>query len=340
MRARFRRIAFLMVLVVTFSLSMAPGPSAAWTLYQIEPSTTDANIDYESNSNNYHYVFIPSSPAQNRLAVFFPGTNAGGNAYDDKWGATMADYGYHVIILRYKNDTQTSGLCNRDNDPDCFRKYRHEVTYGEGVTAPDNSSYDSPHVSVDQANSAMNRLLKLVDYLANTSPYSSQGWDQFQDTGSYNSTYGAYNLVWDDVAAAGHSQGSGVALYLGKALSLGTIAMMSGPQDTKSGVTANWISEGGFTTSVNSIFGFTHTKESMYNDQVQAWDDLGLPGALTSVDGANPPYGNSHRLTTTAKPLSGCPIFGYYHNATVVDNCTPGNPPTFIPVWRHMADGP
>lgn len=45
----------------------------------------------------------------------------------------------------------------------------------------------------------MNRLLKLFDYLAKTSPYSGQGWSQFQNTNSYNSTYGAYNLNWGDV---------------------------------------------------------------------------------------------------------------------------------------------
>lgn len=33
----------------------------------------------------------------------------------------MTDYGYHVVLLKYKNDVATSGLCDNDSDADCFR---------------------------------------------------------------------------------------------------------------------------------------------------------------------------------------------------------------------------
>ena len=56
--------------------------------------------------------------------------------------------------------------------------FRSETTFGGGVTDPDGGSYDHALVSISQANSVMNRLLKLVDYLNVIAP--TAGWGDFQ----------------------------------------------------------------------------------------------------------------------------------------------------------------
>ena len=53
------------------------------------------------------------------------------------------------------------------------------------------------------------------------------------------------------------------------------------------------------------------------------WASLGLPGLLTSVDGASPPYSGSHQLVTDA-PVSNP------HGAVAT------NAARYATVWRHL----
>jgi hypothetical protein len=118
---------------------------------------------------------------------------------------------------------------------------------------------------VSQSESIANRLLKLVNYLASTTPYQNQGWGRFRDTTSFNGRYGTYDLVWSLVIIGGHSQGSGAALYAGKFYDLLGISMLAGPQDSwdDGGVyVARWITEGGFVTPPAEIFAFGNDKDA------------------------------------------------------------------------------
>src|SRR5690606_23908296 len=62
----------------------------------------------------------------------------------------------------------------------------------------------------------------------------------------------------------------------------------------------------------------------------------GVPGTLTSVDAAPPPFAGSHQLQTTATPKDGA----NYHGCGVVDIYTPlqtdGVTPLFRDVWIYM----
>jgi hypothetical protein len=53
------------------------------------------------------------------------------------------------------------------------------------------------------------------------------------------------------------------------------------------------------------------------------WASLGLPGLLTSVDGASPPYSGSHQLVTDA-PVSN-------PQGAVATNAA-----RYATVWRHL----
>lgn len=337
---RNRLVAMVVVSLVCAGLAVINAPTAkasTWVLTKIDPCSTGLGIDCESNSNNRHWVYAPT-PASNKLAVFFSGT-FGNPAGTTKVSEALAVAGYHVINLRYKNGTAANGLCDglRLSDPDCFRKYRNEVVFGAGVANPDGFAYDSDKVDVNKANSGANRLLQVVDYLHDN--YSSQGWGQFQST-TWNATYSQWNPTWSTLTTGGHSQGGGVALYLGKFYALDGTAMFSSPQDgwNEGGTNyvPNWISEGGFDVPLADVYGFDHeTEESnMTAQQTANWASLGLQGPITDTDVNSPPYGGSNQLQTSAAPA--CPLSPTkYHGSTATDNCTPGAPPTHQPVWLH-----
>jgi hypothetical protein len=95
-----------------------------------------------------------------------------------------------------------------------------------------------------------------------------------------------------------------------------------------------------FATPPGRLFGFVHTEEPIYDGIVRSWENIDLPGVLTTVDGAAPPYGDSHRLTTSFLECNGDPeSLGFYHNCPVVDDFLPFDDtgtPLFQPVWDHM----
>jgi len=115
----------------------------------------------------------------------------------------------------------------------------------------------------------MNRLLKVVDYLNTIAPAS--GWGNFQQRSgpvcdSPNTTYGACNLNWSDVVAMGHSQGAGVALYLGKFFPLAKVGMLSGSYDAYdlgggNYSVAPWITEAGLAVANADIGTLLHTND-------------------------------------------------------------------------------
>ena len=56
-------------------------------------------------------------------------------------------------------------------------------------------------------------------------------------------------------------------------------------------------------TPAERIFAFTHTGDPDYPSFMKNWAALGIPGPLTNVDNAQPPYSDAHQLITSA-PLS------------------------------------
>lgn len=188
----------------------------------------------------------------------------------------------------------------------------------------------------------MNRLLKLVEYLATVAPAS--GWGSFQQRSAgtceaFNATYGACDLVWPDVVTMGHSQGSGVALYLGKFFPLSKVALLSGSYDAfertdGTYVVAPWITEGGMGVANSDIGTFIHTSD-YGQDRFRAVADAALmTGPEVSVQSASPPYGGSRRLITSLEhtcPFDGAPN----HDSTGVDVCVPNG--AYDAVWRYLA---
>ncbi len=318
MKARFVLKSFGAALLALACL--APGSPAGAALIErlIFPVTTDPDITGATTNNFRHVVHLDDSvPHPGRLFVFFPGTGGPPGGYR-RIMQTAAEIGYHALGLAYVNDLSINfDICDGQPDPACEENARLEIIEGFDY---------SPHIAVNRANSIENRLIKLLQYLHQQ--YPGEGWNTFLDGEA---------IRWDLIAFAGHSQGGGHAALVGKIHSVHRVGMFSSTEP------AAWTTEPSLTPS-DRCFGFAHTLEDNYNGITFSWANLGVPGALTSVDAGAPPFAGSHRLKTTATPADGA----NFHGAVVTDPSTPLQPdgvtPLFRDVWIYMigpaGDGP
>lgn len=268
----------------------------------------------------------PAFAVDNRLFVMLPGTGAVPRFYR-QIVRTGAAEGYHAVGLTYPNETAVGDLCSPSPDPDCAGKTRREIITGADL---------SPVAAVDTANSITGRLLALLTYLDTT--YPTEGWGQYVIGGQPN---------WGRITVAGHSQGAGHAGYFAKLHSMDRVVMFSGPSDVGLTVTtpATWPSLPNITPPARQ-FGFTHTADELVPLALIAnnWSLSGLSafGPLTSVDSAQPPYGSSHQLITSAAPNPNPPVpnAAPAHASPVVDALSPvdaqGNF-VYRPVWVYLA---
>ena len=300
------------------------GPPPASTERAVAPTVTDTAINLALES---HYALNPTNTVTwaNKLFVFLPGTGAVAQNYRFVLRAGAAR-GYHAIGLTYPNDDAIATLCNDDTDIDCHGKAREEVITGVNL---------SSKVDVNVTNSIVNRLTKLLTYL--NRQYPNEGWGQFLIAGQ---------PAWQKITLSGHSQGGGHAGLMAKLYVMDRAVYFSSPGDWRNGAQqpATWITARVNTTSAARQFGFTHLRDTLvpYATRIlPIWNALGMDafGAPVSVDSSNPPFGNSHRLTTNVEPTN-FPVVSPTHNAPVVDASTPraaDGTPLFTPVWVYLA---
>ena len=314
------------------------GPATSWI---VDPADTDPALSSDLLAPNLAH--LPTGTEVGQLVVIFAGTSAGTRNFAELSNVLRAA-GRHVVVLRYNNAVGTLSACpdsGAATDPDCFRTFRAEVTFGEGVDDPESESYDHPLVSVSAAESVVNRLLKLLDRLEVIAPDS--GWEQFrlQTAGScdqLNTTYGSCEADWSKISVAGHSQGAGVGLYLSKFFALERLAMLSGAFDAHalgggSFQPAPWITEAPLAVDPSDITTFFHAFDPDLQRIRAVADAVGVPGSEVSVQSSSPPYGGTNRLLTSAG--SSCPFDpSGFHNSTAVDICVPDG--AYVDAWTHL----
>ena len=309
-----------------FPLRLAvPDPQIAVRAEFVAPKDTDPAID---TALEPHYVVLSSATAsRGRLFLFLPGTGTNSEVFK-LLAQQGARNGFNVVVLRYPNSDAVQALCGQDPDTSCFEKARLEVIDGTDRT---------PKVNVSRANSIENRLVKLLAYLETKHP--NEGWATFVDAGAPK---------WSSIVVAGHSQGGGHAALIARDHIVPRVAMFSSPVDhlgpigrqTDSSPAAPWLL-GAHQTPSAAYFSFGHAKDENNNWDLQ-WKALGLGmsafGAPANVDGATPPYGGAHLLTTRAAPQknsSNAPN----HGSTAHDLVTPlsaSGQPVFAPVWQYV----
>lgn len=329
-------------MVSTACPALPGGSGASGRFSQIAPALTDGSIRPETLTVNF--AITPATAARGKLVVLFNGTGAGPLALQSL-GNSLADDGYHVIGLRYESGVGTLDACPDsvvDTDPECHRNFRSEVVFGAGVLDPSGTAHDQAGLDVSAANSVVNRLLKLVEYLRTTQP--AAGWETFQQRvegtcTTVNTTYGACELDWPDVVTGGHSQGAGVALYLAKFMPLDRVMMLSGPFDVfdnETDTVAPWITEAPLQVPSSRIGMLSHEGDPAIARMRAVADALALPGVETNVTTEGRPYGGSLRLLTDVVPpclLDSAPK----HNSTATDACSP--PGAHADAWRYLVRG-
>jgi hypothetical protein len=260
-----------------------PGPTAASTVSPqpahrtVRPSATDPAIGAPDEP---HEVFVPEGRKNGKLLVFLPGTH-GNPANVKPFLELAAAHGYLTIGLSYPNEVAAE-VCHADLA--CYGAFRQRAWDGTG---------HSDDIDVSPPNAIKNRLVKLLEHLATRAP--GEGWGAF--LAGAEPTYGS-------IAFAGHSQGGGHAAFIAAQHAVARVIMFSSICDAADGdppTAASWVSAK-HATPIDRYYGFDNTGDKFATHVAAAWTALGLDRlGKASVDGASPPFGGAHELTTSLK---------------------------------------
>lgn len=289
--------------------------AVATNVYYIAPKTTDANITTHLSN---HYASVQSGAVlRNVLYVWLPGSYR--NPTNSKATTqNAASIGFHSIGLMYPNTAMGNSTCRGTGDITCHSRFRREVI--DGIDR-------HPSVSVNAANSVLNRLTKLLVYLHKT--YPTQGWGQYLLNGKPN---------WSKIILSGHSQGEATAGVMGKYYAVKKVIMISMMDYLTNGKIPDWVAN---QTNKEKYYALLNTKDELvpYASFIAGWKAMGVSayGNSIDVDYTSPPYGNTHSLITTIIPST--TMVDKFHNSTGVDSYIPKNATgTYIydKAWEYL----
>lgn len=307
----FSRVWFLCV-IVTGTICVDAFAQGVW----IEPSDTDDGIEI---GDAPHYVVAPASSQRGELLIFFPGAGARPEEYTE-FINHAGSLGYHAVGLSYPNDKSINfDYCGDAADGSCHEFVRREIL--EGIDLSD-------QLSVDPANSILNRITKLLAHLNDL--YPEEGWLHFLTDNEL--------INWRDVSVAGHSQGAGHAGFIAKNHSVRRCVLFAGADwsFTEQAI-AYWLNWPAVTPPARIYF-FTHERDTtpslilsrmMWVAYMIA--DFGPEIRVDSTDD----YQESHTLTTNLEPAEA----GNFHQATIVNNAIPRNEQgenLLLATWQYL----
>jgi hypothetical protein len=300
----------------------------AYTLRTLDPRTVDASATANILDLNYILPVPAGVTAVNKLFVFLPGTSGYPYMYQLILKAA-AKRGWHAIGLDYVNPTPIGVICQTSVDQDCYWNVRREV-----ITATNYSA----DITIAGPDAIFTRLQETLTYL--NSNYPGEGWGQYVSGGV---------PVWSKIVVGGHSQGGGHVGVMAKLYAMAGACYFASPPDWNNigsnllpaNSVATWEAYTNVTPVANqyAIAGVSDASVP-YAHMTSIIPNIGLTGSATSVDGASPPYGSSHFLTSDATPKTPPNTGGQpTHGLTIRDVFTPtdGNGrPVFDPAWGYM----
>lgn len=298
MLVRMISLAFLTALLVSVTAQ------AQVKLQTVSPEMTGAGI---TQVHTPHLIATPAAQQdRHQLLVMIPGTGGNADALPFRvFDSSFAAMGYYVVTLDYPNNVITT-TCSKSEDSTCFDHFRQEIMFGTPV---------SDKVVVDTVNSLVNRLTRLLQYMA----AKDVRWKAFVTKGQPR---------WDRIIAAGHSQGAGHAAYMGKQFKLRGVLLFSGPQDylVNFNMPSRWQRESG-RTPVNRYYAFLHVRDP-FNFSYQVAD-------VTAI--------NHQQATDTTMVQPHVAVRSTRHIlVTDTDKAEPHGSTLglqFLPVWRYMIMG-
>lgn len=235
------------------------------------------------------------------LVVYLHGAGTPSTCGSQAHGEMLAGLGFHVLSPCYHSGY---GVGNCGDDIEGCR-----LEAFEGVD-------HHPFIEVSPPNSIEGRVIKGLEYLAAHNPQGD--WGYFLGGGAPR---------WEKIVISGISHGASSSGVIGLHRLVARVVMLSGPLDTGQA----WLEKSPL-TPVDRYWAFSHTGDGQHPGHLQAFESLGLPGAPTSVDGASPPYGNSHRLMSSEATSDG-------HSAVQAGGSSPedaGGEWVYLPVWTQL----
>lgn len=238
----------------------ACAPEPGRVIECVKPSATDPAIQ---RFDSRHYVLFNADTGPNaNLLVFLPGTH-GTPPGPVRFLKAAADAGYRVISLDYNDEPAVNVYCPRRPDPQCTEKFRRMRIYGDGTAL-------SPRIDNTPAESIINRLVKLLQYLDRQDP--QQKWGDYLQDGAPD---------WERIALAGQSQGAGMAAFIAQRHEVARVILFSSPWDftvTEGNVRrlATWLSGPG-KTPPQRWYGGYHDQENMAGLIARAYAALRIP---------------------------------------------------------------
>ena len=313
-----RRLIAALLAPVLFTASAWAGTIPVTALSPIQPASTGTGITSESDSDAYDYVYVPTtaSQRQNVLVVFLGGSTSTPSSYTSVTAEAASD-GYGAIDLRYPDSTVIGTSCALSLTPAlknaCFANERGATIFGSGVAyASGWPTWSSLGVSVTLANSVVNRLVGLLDYLVHTDTARSSYWSQFLISNGASpyatANEGPVYPNWSKIVIAGHSQGGGHAAFIAAHFSVPGAIMFSSVNDNVAGASASWVTASSVTPPAR-YWGLVNESDLASNGYSSAvatnWASLGGVGigsptdtaTVQIADGAGAPLG-AHRLVT------------------------------------------
>ena len=266
--------------------------------FQFTPEKADRQA---TEALNTQLAFLDTRVApRGKLVVYLHGAGSFEVCGSREHGVMLSRLGFHVFSPCYRSDY---GVQNCGDD---IAGCRLEAFEGKDR---------HPFINITRANSIEGRVVAGLRLMQQLNPAGD--WQFFLDGDEPR---------WDKIIISGISHGASTAGVIGKNRSVDRVVMLSGPFDTGQA----WLTAPS-QTPLDRFIGFTHADDRQHPGHLEAFAQMGLPGAPVLIDTAEPPFAGTHRLVSRA-PTDNA------HRAMEASAPSPRDGDNYVyePVWRYL----
>lgn len=291
-----------------------PNVTAAKARHQHTFRAKDADPGVSFNDNSQVAVIDNrAATLMGKLVLPFAGVGTSSGTLE-AGGEFCARRGFHVLgIAAFQDyDILSKGA-------DFFGNARRSVF--EGVLHTREGAF--ANIAMTKADGVAQRTQKALQYLQ--SKYPDEGWGYYLEADG--------SVRWSDVIFSGFSHGGSNAARFAFLVEAARVVSLAAPRENLctrldlkdcGGLVATWLSEAP-KTPLERFFAITGKSDEQHLQHLFAMEKLGYMGAATPLDGAQPPYGNSHRLIANAGHTDFCQSPAYQAACNYVFGVPPEN---------------